>query len=196
MDSGESEAQILQQSLLEQSSSALNKAASDEGLSQSSVEGRCDSVQGQLHGCDSRQGTRVGKTDGTKGRLCDATPSCNGGDVRLPVTRSKWSIQGPQSQQQRSIELGAFPDQRGPQTGEVGSWRCGKPMVPEGLGTALKPALEPITVARKPFKGTVATTCWSTALVRSTSTAAGLERMLSAGVVVLDLPTLPRQRHA
>jgi site-specific DNA-methyltransferase (adenine-specific) len=29
-------------------------------------------------------------------------------------------------------------------------------MVPEGFGTALKPALEPITVARKPFKGTVA----------------------------------------
>ena len=29
-------------------------------------------------------------------------------------------------------------------------------MVPEGLGTALKPALEPITVARKPLTGTVA----------------------------------------
>ena len=29
-------------------------------------------------------------------------------------------------------------------------------MVPEGLGTALKPALEPITMARKPFPGTVA----------------------------------------
>jgi len=29
-------------------------------------------------------------------------------------------------------------------------------VVPKGLGTALKPALEPITLARKPFKGTVA----------------------------------------
>ena len=29
-------------------------------------------------------------------------------------------------------------------------------MVPEGLGTALKPALEPVTMARRPFKGTVA----------------------------------------
>ena len=29
-------------------------------------------------------------------------------------------------------------------------------MVPEGLGTALKPALEPITMARKPLSGTVA----------------------------------------
>jgi site-specific DNA-methyltransferase (adenine-specific) len=29
-------------------------------------------------------------------------------------------------------------------------------MVPEGLGTALKPALEPITMARKPLAGTVA----------------------------------------
>lgn len=30
------------------------------------------------------------------------------------------------------------------------------PVVPKGLGTALKPALEPITVARKPLCGTVA----------------------------------------
>ena len=30
------------------------------------------------------------------------------------------------------------------------------PVVPQGLGTALKPALEPITVARKPLIGTVA----------------------------------------
>ena len=33
---------------------------------------------------------------------------------------------------------------------------CGKPVLPNGLGTALKPAWEPICVARKPLIGTVA----------------------------------------
>src|SRR5690606_27612302 len=41
-----------------------------------------------------------------------------------------------------------------------GAWptcgRCGLPMVPEGLGTALKPSHEPIILARKPLCGTVA----------------------------------------
>ena len=44
-------------------------------------------------------------------------------------------------------------DERGPQT-----WRgwpvcggCGKPRIPEGLGTALKPSTEPIVLARKPL---------------------------------------------
>lgn len=34
--------------------------------------------------------------------------------------------------------------------------RCGKPRIPEGLGTALKPAWEPIILARKPLQGTIA----------------------------------------
>jgi DNA modification methylase len=43
----------------------------------------------------------------------------------------------------------------------IGEWDITAPATPEaqqwdGWGTALKPALEPITVARKPFKGTVA----------------------------------------
>lgn len=42
----------------------------------------------------------------------------------------------------------------------MGAWpvcgRCGLPVVPQGLGTALKPAHEPIVVARKPLVGTVA----------------------------------------
>lgn len=64
----------------------------------------------------------------------------------------------PQSAEQRSGEPRTLADQRGPQAG--GSWpiceRCGKPMVPDGLGTALKPAFEPVIVARKPLRGTVA----------------------------------------
>lgn len=41
----------------------------------------------------------------------------------------------------------------------MGTWPtcggCGKPRIPSGLGTALKPAHEPIVVARKPMIGTV-----------------------------------------
>jgi DNA modification methylase len=60
------------------------------------------------------------------------------------------------------------PTRKGAQsdsTGKYGAWGDGitptAPATPEaqqwdGWGTALKPALEPITVARKPFKGTVA----------------------------------------
>lgn len=50
------------------------------------------------------------------------------------------------------------PVERGSQAG--GRWEicsgCGKPKIPDGLGTALKPATEPIVMGRKPFKGTVA----------------------------------------
>ena len=34
--------------------------------------------------------------------------------------------------------------------------RCGKPCIPSGIGTALKPAFEPIILARVPLDGTVA----------------------------------------
>ncbi len=42
-----------------------------------------------------------------------------------------------------------------------------------GWGTALKPAFEPICLARKPLAGTVAGRCWRTGRGRSTSTPAG-----------------------
>lgn len=51
----------------------------------------------------------------------------------------------------------------GPGHGRPGAWGgwprcpgCGKPRIAPGLGTALKPAWEPIVVARKPLAGTVA----------------------------------------
>lgn len=47
-----------------------------------------------------------------------------------------------------------------PQPQDGGAWPacgwCGLPVVPEGLGTALKPACEPIVVARRPLIDTVA----------------------------------------
>lgn len=64
----------------------------------------------------------------------------------------------PQPTEQRQGEPGALAGQ--PESQAMGAWPvcggCGLPRVPAGLGTALKPALEPITVARKPLIGTVA----------------------------------------
>lgn len=59
--------------------------------------------------------------------------------------------------EQRAGEPRTLADEPGSQTRRSGTAcpRCGKPMV-EGLGTALKPAFEPVVVARKPLIGTVA----------------------------------------
>jgi len=63
-----------------------------------------------------------------------------------------------QSDEQQPAEPGIVAGQSEPQVS--GAWpacgRCGKPRIPSGLGTALKPAYEPIIVARKPLDGTVA----------------------------------------
>lgn len=64
----------------------------------------------------------------------------------------------PQTAQQRAVELGTVAVQQDAQAGRA--WprceRCEKPIIPDGLGTALKPAWEPICLARKPLIGTVA----------------------------------------
>jgi hypothetical protein len=59
-----------------------------------------------------------------------------------------------------------------PKTDDAREW--------QGWGTALKPALEPITVARKPLvKAPLLRTCWSMGLALSTSTGAEFLRMTS-----------------
>jgi hypothetical protein len=75
----------------------------------------------------------------------------------------------PQPDEQRQVQSGVVAGQRQPQ--KSGAWDlcsgCSKPMVPDGFGTALKPSLEPITVARKPLSGTVAetVTTWGTGAI-------------------------------
>lgn len=97
--------------------------------------------------------------DGEGGRVCDGTPSGDGavggeapdaGGVRPP--------QEPPPAGKRPSKSRTVAGQPEPQVS--GTWplcgRCGKPTVPDGLGTALKPAYEPIILARKPLIGTVA----------------------------------------
>lgn len=82
------------------------------------------------------------------GRVGGPTSDANGGG----------SSCGPQAAEQPANELGVMAGQPQPQDG--GAWpncrRCGKPIIPDGIGTALKPAWEPICLARKPLTGTVA----------------------------------------
>lgn len=161
--SGEERGEVLQPGVQEQGVPAgpLQCASAAEGAGQSRLEGWRDSqaTQGQLQGRALCEGARLGAADGPEGRLHHGAPACDGTDVRLPSDADgSGRSPGPQPRQQHAEQPSAVPDERGPQA--RGSWpvcgRCGKPVLPEGLGTALKPALEPITVARKPLAGTVA----------------------------------------
>jgi hypothetical protein len=96
---------------------------------------------------------------GAEGRLRDGAPASNGAVGRARIAADGMcSSRGPQSTEQQSDELGAMAGQ--PQSQAGGAWplcgRCGKPIVPDGLGTSLKPAMEDWWLLRKPLIGTVA----------------------------------------
>lgn len=97
--------------------------------------------------------------DGASGRLRDGASPSNGEVDRPAATaRRGRASRGSQAAEQSAQQFGTVAGQSEPQAG--GAWprcdRCGKPIVPDGLGTALKPACEIICVARKPLIGTVA----------------------------------------
>jgi len=101
----------------------------------------------------------MGVADGSQGRLRDGASSRDGRMDQTPLNEDgsgppqESSSIGERSNQSRTLA-------RQPEPQISGAWplchRCGKPMVAKGLGTALKPAHEPICVARKPLIGTVA----------------------------------------
>lgn len=100
-----------------------------------------------------------GAPDGPERRLYHGASVSDGSNVRFSDDPNG-SGQSYRSRpvEQSSEQSGTVANQRGPQT-----WRgwsicrgCGKPTIPEGLGSALKPAYEPIVLARKPIASTVA----------------------------------------
>ena len=116
-------------------------------------------TEGELFGCSICSVSSGSLTDGAEGRLHHGTSPSDGENVRLSDDQNG-SGQSYRSRpvEQSSEQSGTMADERGPQT-----WRgwpvcggCGKPRIPEGLGTALKPSTEPIVLARKPLVGTVA----------------------------------------
>jgi DNA modification methylase len=120
------------------------------------LEGRRDAEASsrELCGGSLHQIAGMGEVDGESGRLHHGASARDGEDVRLPADSDGGrESQEPASRSQRTVKLGVVADERRPQA--WGGWPvcdgCGKPMVPEGLGTALKPATEPICLARKPL---------------------------------------------
>lgn len=120
--------------------------------------GDAQAAEGQLHRPDLRQMPAGSDGDGASGRLRDGASPRDGETNRPPATADRsGGSRGSQPAQQCSGESAALPVERGSQAGR--GWPicdgCGKPVVSAGLGTALKPASEPIVVARKPLAGTV-----------------------------------------
>ena len=125
------------------------------------VEGRSNAQtpEGELQRCEVCPLPAKVANDGSQGWVHHGTSSSDGGvDRSATIENGSGEPHQPQPLGQPQGELGTVPEQRGSQAGGV--WPlcagCGKPIIPSGLGTALKPSHEPICVARKPLIGTVA----------------------------------------
>lgn len=133
----------------------------DDRRAESGVEGGCDILPEarELRTDQVRTVPECIPSDGAQRRLRDGAQAFDGAMDRPTVDTDRGgSPCRPQSAKQHAGEPGAVARQSESQT--RGAWPacrgCGKPIVPDGLGTALKPAWENITVARKPLSGTVA----------------------------------------
>lgn len=133
----------------------------DDRAAEPCMEGRRNDVQEtrSVRGRSVRPLSAGTSADGAEGRLCDGASPRDGADGRSTADANRGrASRRSQSAEQRAGKPATMAGQPLAQTG--GAWpacdRCGKPVVAEGLGTALKPAHEPIVVARKPLVGTVA----------------------------------------
>lgn len=161
---GSQQGPLLLAGMSEQGAPATRRSqfpAASDGFGEPRMEGRRDvqAPEGQLHRPALRSVSAGVSSDGASGRLRDGAPSCNGSAVGpLPAADGSRQPHKPRPEGQQAGEPGVVPEQRGSQA--WGGWpvchRCGKPSIPDGLGTALKPAFEPVVVARKPLIGTVA----------------------------------------
>lgn len=122
----------------------------DEGREQSFVEGRSNPLPQarELQANQVRAMPAGVPANGTEGRLrYGASSDCGEGVESLLVEEGDRPSPKPQSAGQRPSELPLVPDERCAQT----CGRCGKSVIPPGMGSALKPAWEPIVLARKPL---------------------------------------------
>lgn len=155
--------EVLQSPLSEPNTSQRGPAWSQSeasGREESGLEGRSNllSETRQLCANQVRSVSAGISGDGPQGWLRDGA-SVSDGSMDRASTHENGSSASRRSQptEQPAHESSVMAEQSEPQTS--GAWplcgRCGKPMVPEGLGSALKPAHEPIVVARKPLTGTL-----------------------------------------
>jgi DNA modification methylase len=155
--------EVLQPGLSEQGSSATRRQelpAREIWQGQSSMEGRGDILaeEGQLQTnqvCSVPTGVSA---NGSKRQIHHGTPPDNGADdVSVSDSEGSCASQKPRSSRQQARESGTVSEQRSTQkSGGRTCPNCKGIIGYEGWGTALKPALEPITLARKPLGGTVA----------------------------------------
>lgn len=131
-----------------QPSSQSDKKRNANGA-QSGVEGRSNlqADQRELHRSEIFEMSAGISIDGSQGRLHHGTSSGDG-QASQPSSQSNRSgaSQGSQYPQQSDRESGTIPNQWASQT--CGS--CGKKIFEEGIGTALKPAVECWWLIRKP----------------------------------------------
>lgn len=164
LNTSDQRGQVLFEGVPEQSSSgSMLRAEPEEGpatRAQLFLEGRnnAQAPEGELQRGPICEGTGMGAADGSEGPLHNGAPAGDGADVRLPAdTDGSGEPQGSQPGEQSSEQPGAMADERRSQA--WGAWPlcdgCGKPNIPEGYGSALKPACEPICLARKPLDGTI-----------------------------------------
>lgn len=148
------------------------------GLKESSLEGRSDlqAQQGKLHRTEVCPLLSGVSTDGAEGRVHHGASSRDGQAPGSDANQNgSCASQGSQYAKQSNRKPRTVRQQPASQT--CGS--CGKAIIDPGLGTALKPALEPICVARKPLeKGlTVAQNVqkWSTGAINVDASRIGSE---------------------
>jgi DNA modification methylase len=154
----EGDREILFQSLQEHSSSAAERKELPDyaGADEPCMEGRGDVSQEARELCERPVRAMSSRPDanGEAGRICNGAPLGDGDATRQAIAADGMRPSSrSQSAEQRSNELGTVTMQQEPQKRRA--WenceRCGKPIIPDGLGTALKPAWEPICLARKPL---------------------------------------------
>lgn len=155
---GAERGQVLQPGVSQYSSQSVRAEQSEgvAGIAQSFMEGRCNVPPPTRQLCAGEVCSLSAEVegDGASRRLCNGTSVGYGTQGwSFADTDGMRASSGSQAIAQRGSESRTVAGQPISQDGRA--WencgRCGKPMVPEGLGTALKPAFEPIVLARKPL---------------------------------------------
>jgi hypothetical protein len=127
----------------------------ENGRPEPSLEGRnnIQEEQGQLHRAEVCQMPPRVYSNGTQGRVCDGTPTCDVDASEQDIKpNGSSSSHRPQHAEQYIRESGIIPRQSHPQnSGMAACEKCGGIKGREGYGSALKPAHEPVVMARKPL---------------------------------------------
>lgn len=155
ISTSETKANSLQSSLSKQDVCISSyRTESKEGLTngeKSGLERRSDlqKKQRELHRPEVRKMSKGISSDVSQGRIYNGTSFDNGETSKQNFTESgSCSPQGPQYKKQFNSESGIISEQSSAQTCRS----CGKKICDSGLGTSLKPSIEPIVLARKPLE--------------------------------------------